>query len=36
MQFDGERQLVATVGADHVIKLWRVSEVLAGASMAGP
>ena len=36
MDFDPSRKLLATVGQDHVIKLWNLSEVLLGEQMEGP
>jgi len=36
MNFDASRKMLATVGQDHVIKLWDMSEVLVGQQMEGP
>ena len=36
MDFDASRKLLATVGQDHVIKVWDVSMVLMGERMEGP
>jgi len=36
MSYDTGRQLLATVGQDHVIKIWNMKTVLEGSSMAGP
>jgi len=36
MSFDVERNLLVTVGKDHVLKMWDVSGVLEGEVMAGP
>jgi len=36
MDFDASRKVLATVGQDHVIKLWDMSEVLLGQQMEGP
>lgn len=36
MSYDPERRLLATVGHDHVIKVWDMTAALEGRSMAGP
>lgn len=36
MSFDPGRRLLATVGEDHVIKLWELTAVLEGSTMTGP
>ena len=36
LYFDSERCLLATVGQDNVIKIWKVKEVLEAGRMAGP
>lgn len=36
MSYDADKQWLATVGQDHVIKIWKIKAVLEGSSMAGP
>jgi len=36
MNYDPARQLLCTVGQDHVIKVWNMKAVLEGSTMTGP
>jgi len=36
LSYDPSRQLLATVGHDHVIKVWKMAAVLEAGTMAGP